>query len=242
VLLPLLVRSRKERRDRLAKEQAERALAEQAAKTREYLAAHELGFQAERARAKTRRRRLQMAAVIASLSFIAVGGGVFGLVDARREAHHARVDARYEAHHATRAEESAERAAETAKAETERADLWRSAEEYARRAADEAKAKAARAEKALAEANRQLERSSLEGGKAWLERARTALEKKDPLTAIMLAGRSLGFAGYGREQAAREWQEKFPLLLGGRMPSDPAVGGEQRAAQELVGGIHPLSK
>lgn len=63
VLVPMLVRSRKERRDRLAKEQAERALAEEAAKTR---------------------KRRFITAAMALLTVLAVAGAIYGLRSANQ--------------------------------------------------------------------------------------------------------------------------------------------------------------
>ncbi len=73
VLVPLLVRSRRERRDRVAKEKAERALAEQ--------------------NAQTRKRRLFTAAALV-LMFVAVAGALVGFRSAR-EAARQRDEARY---------------------------------------------------------------------------------------------------------------------------------------------------
>jgi formylglycine-generating enzyme required for sulfatase activity len=63
VLVPMLVRSRKERRNRMAKEQAERALAEEAT--------------------KTRKRRL-ITAAMALLTVLAVAGAIYGLRSANQ--------------------------------------------------------------------------------------------------------------------------------------------------------------
>lgn len=71
-----------------------------------------------------------------------------------------------------------------------------------------------RAEQALADAKRQLERSTLEEGRAWLERARTAEKEKNPFLAIMLAGRAVGFRGYGwREEDHERYGEDYQALL-----------------------------
>ena len=95
----------------------------------------------------------------------------------------------------------------------------------------------------LRETTRQLERSQLEEGRAWLERARTALEKKNPFHAAMFAGRSLGFSGYGREQASTDLKDKFPLLLGGEMRADAEVEEarkkERSQAESFVEGVSP---
>ncbi|MGK0187513.1 MAG: DNA-binding beta-propeller fold protein YncE [Verrucomicrobiales bacterium] len=79
----------------------------------------------------------------------------------------------------------------------------------------------------------QLERSHLEEGRAWLERAKLAWERKDPLTAIMLAGRAVGFVGYGREEGTPEWKNAFLSLLG-EQASDPAVEVERKIEEANV--------
>ncbi len=90
---------------------------------------------------------------------------------------------------------------------------------------------------------RQLDRSQLEEGRAWLERARLAKEKGDNFTAIMLAGKALGFAGCGREQASSEFQSSIPLLLGAPLAANPAAESarlpEAKAAVELIAGTSP---
>ncbi|WP_395739920.1 TIR domain-containing protein [Prosthecobacter sp.] len=99
------------------------------------------------------------------------------------------------------------------------------------------------AETALAESNRQLDRATVEIGKSWLERARTAQKAGDNLTAIMLAGRSLGFAGYGREQAPLEWQNKFLPLLSQQLKHDVRADAERmkerKAAEDFIPELHP---
>lgn len=77
----------------------------------------------------------------------------------------------------------------------------------------------------------QLEFSQLEEGRAWLERARTAKEKKDNLTALMLAGRAVGFVGYGRQaQESPEISSTYPPLLG--MPFKDPDAERQRFREE----------
>jgi len=109
-----------------------------------------------------------------------------------------------------------------------------------------AKAEATRAEKALADSQVQLERSQLEEGRAWLERARTAKEKHGHLSALMLAGRAVGFQGYGRrEKEAPEIETAYPLLLGKPFTADPAVEKQRQeevaAVAELVESITPTT-
>ncbi len=97
-----------------------------------------------------------------------------------------------------------------------------------------AKAEAARAESALAESLSRLDRATLEEGKTWLERARTAEGNKDPLTAQFLAARAVGFRGFGWEQASPDWQAKFPPLLGSPLAHDPAAETERLTEQKAV--------
>lgn len=98
----------------------------------------------------------------------------------------------------------------------------------AKKATVKAMEEAGRADRALANASRQLERSQLEEGRAWLERAKVAQGKGDHLTAIMLGGRAVGFQGYGRKvKESHLFEEQFPLLLGRQM-QDPIVENERR--------------
>jgi len=85
---------------------------------------------------------------------------------------------------------------------------------------------------ALAESNRQLERSQVEEGRAWLERGRAALNIGDHLSALMLGGRSIGYQGYGRElQEAQPFSDRFPLMLA--RPMKAATTEKERAAEAL---------
>jgi glycine cleavage system aminomethyltransferase T len=95
----------------------------------------------------------------------------------------------------------------------------------------------------LAETQRQLEFSWLEEGRAWLERARTAKVEKDHLKALMLAGRAVGFVGYGREENdTPEIEKTYPPLLGRAFKDAEAEKqrqGEVTAVQELVDSVSP---
>ena len=87
------------------------------------------------------------------------------------------------------------------------------------------KQRAIKAEAATAaqfkETSRQLERSQLEEGRAWFERARLARNSGDHLTAIMLAARAVGFHGYGRKaEETREVAKQYPHLLGKPMGTE----------------------
>lgn len=96
----------------------------------------------------------------------------------------------------------------------------------------------------LVETQRQLERSQLEEGRAWLERARMAWEgEKDPLKALMFAGRAIGFHGYGRRaEESPGFGDRYPSLLGAPM-SDPANETarkeEEKTVRSFMEGILP---
>ncbi len=101
--------------------------------------------------------------------------------------------------------------------------------ENAERATDEANQKT---KQQLVETHRQLERSHLEEGRAWLERARLAWEsEKNPLKALMFAGRAVGFHGFGRRaEEPPEFGERYPDLLGVAM--DDAENEAARQVEE----------
>jgi len=87
----------------------------------------------------------------------------------------------------------------------------------------------------LAETERQLERSEFEQGRAWLERARAAKEKGDHLTALMFAGRAVGFQGYGRrEKEELGIDATYPLLLGKPLLSDPQIEQQRQKVVKQV--------
>ncbi|MBX7209689.1 MAG: TIR domain-containing protein [Verrucomicrobiaceae bacterium] len=109
------------------------------------------------------------------------------------------------------------------------------AEAKAREAAAEALAAKEQAEAALAESQRQLERSQLEEGRAWLERAKAAENRSDHLSALMLAGRAVGFQGYGRvSQESDSFSDAFPLLLGKPMADRFSEKERQEELLELA--------
>ncbi|MEQ1839613.1 MAG: AAA family ATPase, partial [Verrucomicrobiales bacterium] len=98
-------------------------------------------------------------------------------------------------------------------------------------------------EKQLVETQRQLERSQLEEGRTWIERANLGWKEKDPLTTMMLAGRAVGFHGFGRrDQESPELIAAFPDLLG-KVMTDPgneiARQKEVKTIRALVDGIRP---
>jgi len=137
--------------------------------------------------------------------------------------------------------ESVARKAETiakqaAEAQTRRAIESEMIAKQQKKTAEAQTLRATNAEKAtqaqLVESNRQLERSQVEEGRAWLERGRAALNKGDHLSALMLAGRAVGYQGYGRgPQEALPFSDAFPLLLANPM-RDPTAEKE-RAAEAL---------
>jgi len=49
---------------------------------------------------------------------------------------------------------------------------------------------------------RQLERAQIEEGRAWVERARLNLTRSNYFAAAMMAGRAIGYVGYGRDRIA----------------------------------------
>lgn len=90
------------------------------------------------------------------------------------------------------------------------------------------------ASRQAAETNRQLERSQVEEGRAWLERAIAATSKGDHLGALMLAGRAVGYQGYGRHaHETTEFSDQFPLLLAKPM-KDPAAEKNRREEADKV--------
>lgn len=106
-----------------------------------------------------------------------------------------------------------------------------------------AKAEAIRAEASLGKALSELDRSTIEEGKAWLERARTAQERGDHFAAIMLAGRSIGFRGYGAPESITNNGSVFPPLLGESLKHNAFAEkervNEQNAAAELIHTLDP---
>ena len=87
---------------------------------------------------------------------------------------------------------------------------------------------------------RQMERSVFNEGKGWLERARTAAGNKDSLLAAALAGKAVGFRGYGwQEGDAGAWGERFPSLLGEPFVTDPDLETRRLA---VVGEVESFIK
>lgn len=68
-------------------------------------------------------------------------------------------------------------------------------------------------EEALETAEVNLTLARIEEGKAWLERARLNESQGNHFAAAMMAGRAIGFEGYGRESAPSEFAQRFPVLL-----------------------------
>lgn len=108
----------------------------------------------------------------------------------------------------------------------------------------EAEAEDARSKTAqqLQETTRQLERSQLEEGRTWIERAKSAKNQRDHLGALMLAGRAVGFRGYGRSATeTAEWEQQFPQLLAAPMSDPSSEQGRQTELEELEKFIANLS-
>ncbi len=100
------------------------------------------------------------------------------------------------------------------------------------------------AEAALGRVNGLLEKSWLETGRAWLERARIFQEKGQPQAALLSAARAVGFAGWGRRaEEPRAIEESFPPLLGRGFATDVALEGERQAlaleAEGVIDAVRP---
>jgi WD40 repeat protein/tetratricopeptide (TPR) repeat protein len=111
-----------------------------------------------------------------------------------------------------------------AKKQAKRAEIG---ENEATRQATKAGKLSADLEVQLKETQKQLERSRFEEGRAWLERARTAEKGGESIKAVMMAGRAVGYVGYGREAMDHEWQERTPELLGGQITADASLEMER---------------
>ncbi len=189
--------------------------------------AHQL--QKQKQRTKVLRRWLAAVVILALTSFV---GGLIAYkqkqtadAQTKRAIESERIanQQKQEAEAQTRRAISAEKATQAQLVETNRQK--QEAEAQTRRAIDAEKATQAQ----LVETNRQLERSQVEEGKSWLERARAGLNKGHNLSAIMLAGRAVGYQGYGRRaQEAQSFSEAFPLLLA-RPMQDPTTEKERAA-------------
>ncbi len=83
---------------------------------------------------------------------------------------------------------------------------------------NQAKDELQKARKEIAKLKCLIERSQVEEGSAWLLRAEAARKNGDHLNALMLAGRAVGYKGYGREVVEEpNFNKTFPLLLGSEM-------------------------
>jgi hypothetical protein len=74
-----------------------------------------------------------------------------------------------------------------------------------------------------------LDQSRIEEGQAWLERAQSYLEERNPFYAKLMATRAIGFRGFGRENLTGEQRDKFLELL-------PEESIEARQAKFIVRG------
>jgi WD40 repeat protein len=89
---------------------------------------------------------------------------------------------------------------------------------------------AGRATKALAEKQHQLERAQIEEGRAWVERAKLNLVSSNYFAAAMMAGRAIGYAGFGRELTTDTGQlTSMPQLL-----TPVGASNDEANAQELL--------
>lgn len=99
------------------------------------------------------------------------------------------------------------------------------------------------ADRQFKEASRQLERSLLQEGKFWMEKSAAALQSRDPLTAIMLSGRAIGFHGCGRpEQPSADFASKWSRVIGAPFQSDAALETERaKLAEEALKNVTTAS-
>jgi len=90
-------------------------------------------------------------------------------------------------------------------------------------------------EQLLATSERMLDRSLFEEGRAWMERAKLAENQGDHFLALMLAGRAVGFQGYGRQLNETDATVGgFPLLLAKTMVDPKAEKERQWEIQDLA--------
>lgn len=218
VLAPLVVRSRDERLERERAAEAERR--EQEAR-------------------KARNKLRFLLSLFSILTLLAIAGAIYGWQQARVAVKATRT-AEKQADQATVAKREAEKQASLAKAATSDAENQR---REALKSEQNAKNEANRAESNLNKALNELDRATLEEGKGWLERARTAQKGGENFTAIMLAGRAVGFRGYGAEQSTIEKGLHLQPLLGQPLQHNPdAEKGrliEQKAAVSLIDALLP---
>ncbi len=97
----------------------------------------------------------------------------------------------------------------------------------ANRNAKEAKRQYQIATNATDQATRFLTQSRHEEGKAWLERADAYLKEKNYFYAKLMAGRAIGFDGFGRASQSVAFQTNFPILL-------QSQSAEFRAAERVL--------
>lgn len=90
----------------------------------------------------------------------------------------------------------------------------------------------------------QLERAWLVEGPVWMERAKRAWEDdKDPIKAMVLAARSVGFYGFGRrEEESPEFEKKFPALLGAPMTDPDNEEARKREAKAVADFVSELPR
>lgn len=84
-----------------------------------------------------------------------------------------------------------------------------------------------RAERERARAEQALAQARFEEGKAWLERAQSYLEERNPFYAKLMAGRAIGFRGFGREKLTQKQREELLELL-------PSASTEAWEAEMIV--------
>lgn len=137
------------------------------------------------------------------------------------------------------------RSAEVEKLSTQRALV----EERGQREKDNAVTKAEiltqadNARVALEESGSQLDRSQIEEGRAWLDRARFAKSTGDPASAIIFAARAIGFEGYGRRSNEdMVFAASYPPLLSKEVRDaqlEKERFGERSSVTHFIEGLHP---
>jgi hypothetical protein len=88
-----------------------------------------------------------------------------------------------------------------------------------------------RAEDALKQVQHQLARAQTEEGRAWLERSKLQINRGNAFAGTIMAGRALGFTGFGREKIAdKKFLQNYPSLL-----TDVSTPQDEGDARSLIG-------
>ena len=100
-----------------------------------------------------------------------------------------------------------------------------------------AKSETARAEAALIESGQTKADLQFERGRIVLEQARTADGNGDNLTSVLLAGKAIGFRGYGWEEAPHALQARFPALLGQPLKQHSTADAQRQSEHAAATGL-----